>query len=125
MLPSVSSVYALMKGAKLLVQSSEQEGQSIVVMEAMACGLPPIVVSSRHSAAPQLLSSGIDGLVCEPSADGLSEAINETLRREDFRRSLSENAWAKARAFDWEDRALEVEEQYEEILQGRRGGANG
>ncbi len=114
-LESTEAVYGLMKGARVFVQTSEQEGQSIAVMEAMACGSPPVVVKAPDSAATELVSSGVDGIVCDGMPKALSEAMGVLLCDESLRRRLSSNASLSARRYDWQDAAERLERVYLEV----------
>ena len=79
---SQEQIRALMRRSNLLVAPSvtardgDQEGIPMVLMEAMASGLP--VVSTYHSGIPELVRDGHSGrLVPERDVEGLSEAIVE------------------------------------------------
>jgi colanic acid/amylovoran biosynthesis glycosyltransferase len=55
-------------------RDGRREGIPVVLMEAMACGLP--VVSSRLSGIPEIVSDGVNGLLTEPGdAQAIAEAI--------------------------------------------------
>ncbi len=73
------------------VQSSDREGISIALLEAMSCSLPCIVtnVSKQHS----VLTSGIDGIVV-PAGNmrHLADAITQMVLDENKRISLGYNA---------------------------------
>ena len=56
-------------------REGDQEGIPVVLMEAMARGLP--VVSTQHSGIPELVKDGVSGfLVPERDVDGLVEKLN-------------------------------------------------
>jgi len=56
-----------------------QEGTPVVIMEAMAMGLP--VLSTQHSGIPELIENGVSGfLVSERDVDGLAEKLNELIK---------------------------------------------
>lgn len=65
----------------------DQEGIPVVLMEAMAKGIP--VVSTRHSAIPELVRDGESGLLAEEGdADGLAERILLMIERPDLRMKM-------------------------------------
>ena len=72
---SREQVLELMKGAAvLLAPSLWNEPFGMVVIEAMATGLP--VIASRMGALPEIIEAGISGLLHEPGdAAGMSEAL--------------------------------------------------
>lgn len=52
-----------------------REGIPVVLMEAMACGLP--VISSRLSGIPEIIADGVNGFLTEPGdSQALAEAIS-------------------------------------------------
>lgn len=76
--------------ADVFVLPSLAEGLPVVLMEAMACGLP--VIASRISGIPELVASGESGTLVTPTRiDSLAQAIVEIARdpqrREDYGRA--------------------------------------
>lgn len=67
---------ALLKHADVLVLPSYSEAQPLVVLEAMAAGLP--VVSTKRGAIPETVPDGVTGLLVEP---GDIVALEAALRR--------------------------------------------
>jgi hypothetical protein len=61
-----------------VIPSIGSEGQSLSCLEAMAAGAA--VVVTRVGGLPELVSDGIDGLVCDPSAESLAAAIRRLVR---------------------------------------------
>lgn len=60
-------------------KNGDQEGIPVVLMEAMAMGLP--VISTLHSGIPELVEHGISGfLVPEQDIDALAEKINYLIK---------------------------------------------
>jgi colanic acid/amylovoran biosynthesis glycosyltransferase len=58
--------------------AGDQEGIPVVLMEAMASGLP--VVSTYHTGIPELVSDGESGmLVAEGDADAIADRLNYLL----------------------------------------------
>lgn len=78
--------------SSLLVMSSHYEGFPMVMIEAMACGLP--VVSFDYKCGPKdIIQHGINGLLV-PDGDvkALANAMMEVMADEAYRRMLSQNA---------------------------------
>lgn len=63
-------------------KSGDQEGIPVVLMEAMAMGLP--VVSTQHSGIPELVKDGVSGyLVPERDPDALADRLEYLVRHPD------------------------------------------
>ena len=63
--------------------NGELEGIPVVLMEAMAMGLP--VVSTQHSGIPELVEDGVSGfLVPERDSEALAEKINYLIQHPDI-----------------------------------------
>ena len=75
----------------------KREGIPVVLMEAMACGLP--VVSSRLSGIPELVEDGRSGLLVEPrDVPGLAQALSRLAHSPDLRRRMGEAGRKKVEA---------------------------
>ena len=78
--------------SSLLVMSSHYEGFPMVMIEAMACGLP--VVSFDYKCGPKdIIQHGINGLrVPDGDIKALANAMRKVMTDEAYRRMLSQNA---------------------------------
>ncbi len=65
--------FPVYSSASLFCLPSENEGLSNALLEAMACGLPPIV--TRFSGLEGLVESGYNGAIVEPHETQIAEAI--------------------------------------------------
>ena len=94
-------VLAEMAAHDVFVFPSLFEGFGLVLLEAMAMGLP--IITTAHTAGPDLISEGIEGFIVPiRSAGAIAEKL-ELLRREPERRAvMSDRARARAREFTWE-----------------------
>lgn len=99
--------------ADLLVLPSFMEGLPIVLMEAMAVGVP--VVASRVAGIPELVEDGQTGLLFDPSNwDDLAVCIERFLNDEALGNALAENAKSKVAAeFDTRKSAAQLAELFQ------------
>jgi alpha-maltose-1-phosphate synthase len=86
----------------VLVLPSLHEGFGMVMTEAMAQGL--VVITTPHTAGPDLITDGIDGfLVPIRSAAAIEEKLALLSGEHDRLRTMQEAARAKARLCTWEN----------------------
>ncbi len=79
------------QNASIFTLSSLQEGLGIVVLEAMACGVP--VVATRCGGPEQVVVDGVNGFLVENNnRQQFTEAILKLLRDESLRKRMGENA---------------------------------
>ena len=70
----VDDVIPWIRSFDAIVVPSQLDGRPMVVMEALALGVP--VVGSRVGSLPELISDGIEGFICEPGdATGFANRI--------------------------------------------------
>lgn len=111
--PERVSVYYRLSDAFLFASQSETQG--MVILEAMAAGLP--VVAVRSSGIDDVIQDGVNGYKTIPEhADHWCARVRELLADENLCNRLGDNARQYARAFDIEPVAQEVGEFYAEIL---------
>jgi glycosyltransferase involved in cell wall biosynthesis len=88
-------VAAQLSSADLFVLPSRTEACPNAVLEAMASGLP--IIASRVGGVPELIESGVDGLLVPADAPGeLASAINSLIEQPALAAGLGRAARAKA-----------------------------
>lgn len=103
----------------VLVFPSLFEGFGLVLLEAMACGLP--IVATPHTAAPDFVREGVDGFVVPiRSAGAIAERLTWLAADEDRRQAMGRQARLRAGEFTWSDYSRRVTLAIEERLK-RRG----
>jgi glycosyltransferase involved in cell wall biosynthesis len=94
---SQSEVAEALQEADMLVLPSFAEGVPVVLMEAMAAGIP--VVTTRVAGIPELVDDRVSGLLVPPGdADGLAGAISELMADPALRTRMGEKGRAKVAA---------------------------
>lgn len=109
----------LMAGSRVFVLPSDREGYGITVVEAQAAGLVPVVTRSELSAAPDLVRSGIDGLVVEPTVSAVADAIDGLLGDTAGRKAMAGAARLAASTRGWDDRVADMERVYAHVIAPR------
>ena len=75
------------------------EGMPLVVLEAMACGLPVVVTANGPAG---IVRDGVDGfIVPERSSEAVAAALERLYREPELRLQMGRNAAARAREFSW------------------------
>ncbi len=105
--------YAL--GDFLTLPSTHSESYGLVILEAMATGLPVIV--SNLPGPSQLVEAGKDGLPVAPSNDeALADAIKWMLDHPEKRKKMGAAAVEKAGRYTWQQAGKELEATLRSIL---------
>ncbi|MEM2445722.1 MAG: glycosyltransferase [Candidatus Bathyarchaeia archaeon] len=113
-----SNPYAWLKTADIFVSPSHWEPFGIVIVEAMALGLP--VIATATDGAKDIISDGMDGLLVPvDDASALADAITKLMRNPSLRQRLGEKAKQKAQQFNAPLIAQRYVELLERLLNGR------
>jgi glycosyltransferase involved in cell wall biosynthesis len=107
-----------LRAARVLVLPSIREGYGMAVAEAQAAGVVPIVARGPFSAAPDLVSDGVDGLVVEPTVAALADAIDGLLGNPDRLAAMARAARETGGGRTWDAMAGQMEAAYAELLAG-------
>jgi glycosyltransferase involved in cell wall biosynthesis len=110
----------LLKASRILALPSIREGFGIVVVEAQAAGLVPVVARSPHSAAADLVLDGRNGVLFEPTAASLADALARLLGDEPMLEALAAGARKSADRHGWDDRTMEMERIYGQVARAAR-----
>lgn len=83
-----------MRRASIFVMPSRFEGFPMVLLEAMSCGLPPVVYDFPNGAR-ELVTDGVNGRLLRPrDAEGMARALAQLIADEDLRRTFGQQAAA-------------------------------
>lgn len=98
--------------------TSKTETQSIVLMEAMASGLPCVAV--KAGAVHELVKNNKNGFLCEPDdVNGVARSIEKILMNKNTREKMSEESVARAAKHDISHTLTRMEEIYQIVLDNR------
>lgn len=100
-------------GADLFVFSSMTETQGLVLIEAMAAGLP--VVAIRAYGVLDMVDDGINGLLTDCDQEEFTKAILHLLDDHKVYQYFRHNALRKAEEISSHNMALELEEVYQKL----------
>jgi glycosyltransferase involved in cell wall biosynthesis len=104
---------AALSRADVCVIPSYSEVRTIVALEAMACGLPVIITQQCHF--PEVVEANA-GIVIEPKADQLADALNELLDNSKLCEEMGENGRRLIMdKFTWDKIADQMIQLYEDV----------
>jgi glycosyltransferase involved in cell wall biosynthesis len=105
----------LVSGFDVFAMSSEFEGLSVAVIEALALGIPAVVTAV--GGMPEVVNDGEQGYVVPPGDTSmLAERLVTLLQDRPLRRRMGEAGRARAAQFDIRHAVRRMEEVYEELL---------
>ena len=108
-------VYRLSSAADIFLFSSRQEGLSVSVMEAMACGLP--IVASAIRGNTDLIDPGQGGFLVAPDdAAGFADAIRRILRQPHIRLDMKRHNLEKIRKYSMEAVTAQMAQLYRSVM---------
>lgn len=112
--PALAAMY---RAADVFVFPTLIEGMPLVVLEAMACGLPVIVTANGPA---DIVRNGIDGFIIpERNEEALCERLEQLYRRPDMRIEMGRAAAQRAREFGWNAYTGRATQVLAELAQGR------
>ncbi|GAB3474953.1 glycosyltransferase family 4 protein [Polaromonas eurypsychrophila] len=113
-LGALQDVAPAYRAADVLVHPTLEDTFAMVVLEAMAHGLPVVVSSAAYCGISSLLSHGVNALLLDDprSAQALDAALRLLSGDEDLRRELGGQGRLFASCYRWEDIARQQEAVY-------------
>lgn len=101
--------------AKIYISASLCENLSATMLEAMGCGVPPVVTSIAGAA--EAVTSDYDGIIVPPyDYKAMANAVLKLLGAQNIRQEMGERARCTViEKFKWADKAHQIKKIYEEI----------
>lgn len=102
-------------GADLFVFPSVTETQGLVLIEAMAAGLPVVAVDAYG--VSDMVSHGCDGFLVPPEAGEFAERVTAVLQHPELRDQMAKQAYLKAEQMSSRNMAIRLACAYETLLE--------
>ena len=110
----VENPWIIIKGADLFISTSHWEGMPNALLEAMACGVAPVVTDCDYGPS-EIITHGVDGnLVPVGAIEQFASETAALLRNDKERRRIAENAKRRSMDFDMDI----VVKKYEKVFDG-------
>ena len=109
------SIPRLMHQADVFALSSLSEGLPVVILEAMAAGLP--IVATKVGGIPDIVEEGVNGyLVNAKSSEEIADRLLILLQNDEMREEIAAKNREKAKLYTWDKIADIVEKIYSECF---------
>jgi len=112
---TLESIY---RTSDLLLLTSFEEAMPLVFIEAMTKALP--IISVNIPSIRNVVTSGVNGLLAEPTPEALAEAIHIMLTDREFYSEVSKNNLTKSRDYTWEATVEKVSKVYDNLTYSSR-----
>ncbi|MCZ8256055.1 MAG: glycosyltransferase, partial [Polaromonas sp.] len=112
------------EAADILVHPTFEDTFAMVVLEAMAHGLPVVVSGPKYCGISGLLQQGVNALLLNDPRDAgeLTSVLGNLLGQPALRKTLSEGAVAFATHYQWKEIALQQEALYLSAVEAKARG---
>lgn len=110
-----SSLIELMHTSHLYVHPSNVEIEAIACLEAIACGLVPLISNSKKSATPQFALTQ-DSLFEPDNPIGLAEKIDHWIEQDSLRSDMSKRYAQSAQNYRIENSVKKLENMFHEVI---------
>ena len=95
----------------LLVQPSISEGFPVVILEAMAAGLP--IVTTNVTGLPEIVCNLKNGLLVEPkNSEDIADKVLLIIHNKGLQKTFSNNNKKKVRQYSWQEVVKKIEKLY-------------
>ena len=103
-----------MAAADIFVLPSLSEGLPVVILEAMASGLP--LISTKITGLPEIIHEGENGFLVQPKNPvEITQKLILLLSDDEQRKRLSENSRVRAKDYTWDEVLDNLEEVYKHV----------
>ena len=115
---TTDNIYRELSNADLFILPSQWEGMPMSIIEAMGTGLP--VIASDVGGVSDMLTQDESGLIIEPDADQLKDAIERVAGSETLRQKLGTTALAESETFSAVQMAQHYVDVYNSLIKKKK-----
>lgn len=107
-------LYKTYSNSDIFILTSKYESFGLVLIEAMASGLP--IIASNIPAVGNIIENGKTGLLVKTTPEDFAEAIEKLLNNPKLREKLSENVLEDVKKYEWNKSVQKFERIYSEVM---------
>jgi len=96
--PPISDIYTEYKRSQFSVLSSDYEGFGLVLIEAMACGIPVLSTDCPYGPS-EIIEDGVTGLLSKMDVNDLASKMEFLISHDEDRKHMGEKAYKAAARF--------------------------
>jgi glycosyltransferase involved in cell wall biosynthesis len=101
----------------VFVLPSLYEGFGIVILEAMAAGLP--VITTNVGGPPDIIKDGVNGYLVEvKNSEQIADRVIRILNDNGLKEKMSENNRMEVKKYSWESVTMQLESLFRSIIKG-------
>lgn len=104
-------LYDMYSYSDIFILTSKCESFGLVLIEAMASGLPVIV--SDINSIKNIVKNNITGLLAKPTAEDFAQMVERVISNYQLRKKIIENGLKEAKKYDWNKIVRKFEHIYE------------
>jgi glycosyltransferase involved in cell wall biosynthesis len=105
-------------GADIFAYPSLSETQGLVTLEALATGLPAVVVDAPGNR--DIVTNGINGLITKPTVNDFATKLLSIIESPKLRDSLAEKSIPRANEFSEEKMVRKMTELYQSLIEKKK-----
>ena len=114
-LPPTKNIIVEYSKSQMFVLSSDYEGLSLTLIEAMSCGVPPVAVKCPYG-PDEIIEHEVTGLLADMTVRDLAEKMDWMMTNNEERKKIGERAHQYAERFKENNVMLEWEKAYLSVL---------
>jgi len=106
------------QASDIFVFPTYYESFGLVVLEAMACGLPVLV--SKVNGLEDIIKEGENGFFIKRDPEDIRQKVNVLIRNKDLKNQISKNARKTAEKYSWDEVAKKTLQVYRKVLESKK-----
>ncbi len=111
-------LYDIYSSSDIFVLTSECESFGLVLIEAMASGLP--IVVSDITSVKNTVENNVTGLLVEQTPEDFAQAVEELLSNPQLREKIIKNSLEVVKKYDWNKIVRKFEYIYEQVYENNK-----